>query len=47
MQFIPDYIKRKYNPKIITLSDPALELTERHMASVDKTISIMAHDLAG
>jgi len=50
MQFIPDYIKRKYNPSIITYLDPALkpilEQTYGILVYQDDLL-IMAHDLAG
>lgn len=50
MQFIPDYIKRKYNPKLITYLDPALESILEQTYGIlvyQDDLLIMAHDLAG
>lgn len=50
MQFIPDYIKRKHNPKAIRYLDPALEKILHRTSGVliyqDDLLTI-AHDLAG
>ncbi|MBI5400716.1 MAG: DNA polymerase III subunit alpha [Candidatus Yonathbacteria bacterium] len=50
MQFIPEYIKRKYNPHIIIYLDPALkpilEQTYGILVYQDDLL-IMAHELAG
>ncbi len=50
MQFIPDYIKRKHNPRLVSYMDPALEkiLKRTHGILVyqDDLLTI-AHDLAG
>lgn len=50
MQFIPDYIARKHNPKQITYLDPALEKILQRTYGVlvyqDDLLTI-AHDLAG
>ncbi|OHA59603.1 MAG: DNA polymerase III subunit alpha [Candidatus Vogelbacteria bacterium RIFOXYD1_FULL_46_19] len=50
MQFIPDYIKRKHNPKLVSYLDPALEhiLVQTYGVLVyQDDLLIMAHDLAG
>lgn len=50
MQFIPDYIKRKHNPKLVTYLDPALEKILHRTYGIlvyqDDLLTI-AHDLAG
>lgn len=50
MQFIPDYIKRKRNPKLVTYLDPALEKILTRTSGIliyqDDLLTI-AHDLAG
>ncbi len=50
MQFIPDYIQRKHNPKLIKYLDPALKpiLEQTYGVLVyQDDLLIMAHDLAG
>ncbi len=50
MQFIPDYIARKHNPKLITYLDPALqEILSRTYGILvyQDDLLIIAHDLAG
>ncbi|OHA58264.1 MAG: DNA polymerase III subunit alpha [Candidatus Vogelbacteria bacterium RIFOXYD1_FULL_44_32] len=50
MQFIPDYIARKHNPKLISYLDPALENILKQSYGVlvyQDDLLIMAHDLAG
>ena len=50
MQFIPDYIARKHNPKLISYLDPALEpiLEQTYGILVyQDDLLIMAHNLAG
>ncbi len=50
MQFIPDYIKRKHNPRLITYMDPALENILKQTYGIlvyQDDLLIMAHDLAG
>ncbi|MEK7650442.1 MAG: DNA polymerase III subunit alpha [Patescibacteria group bacterium] len=50
MQFIPDYISRKHNPKLIKYSDPAIEKILKATYGVlvyQDDLLIMAHDLAG
>ncbi len=50
MQFIPDYIARKHNPKLISYLDPALEHILKQSYGVlvyQDDLLIMAHDLAG
>jgi len=50
MQFIPDYIKRKHNPRLITYLDPALETILKQTYGIlvyQDDLLIMAHDLAG
>jgi DNA polymerase-3 subunit alpha len=50
MQFIPDYIARKHNPKLIKYLDPTLEpiLEQTYGVLVyQDDLLIMAHDLAG
>jgi len=50
MQFIPDYIKRKHRPKLVTYMDPALEKILKRTYGIlvyqDDLLTI-AHDLAG
>ncbi|MBX4191584.1 MAG: DNA polymerase III subunit alpha [Candidatus Doudnabacteria bacterium] len=50
MQFIPDYIKRKHNPRLVTYLDPALEKILKRTYGIlvyqDDLLTI-AHDLAG
>lgn len=50
LQFIPDYIARKHNPKLITYLDPALEKILKRTYGIlvyqDDLLTI-AHDLAG
>ncbi len=50
MQFIPDYIKRKHNPRLIKYLDPALEKILKRTYGIlvyqDDLLTI-AHDLAG
>lgn len=50
MQFIPDYIARKHNPKKISYLDPALEPILKKTYGIlvyQDDLLIMAHDLAG
>lgn len=50
MQFIPDYITRKHNPKLIKYPDPAIEKILKATYGVlvyQDDLLIMAHDLAG
>lgn len=50
MQFIPDYIARKHNPKLITYLDPALETILHRTYGIlvyQDDLLIIAHDLAG
>ena len=50
MQFIPDYIARKHNAKLISYLDPALENILKQTYGVlvyQDDLLIMAHDLAG
>ena len=50
IQFIPDYIERKHNPKLIKYLDPALEKILKKTYGVlvyQDDLLIMAHDLAG
>ncbi len=50
MQFIPDYIARKHNAKLISYLDPALEHILKQSYGVlvyQDDLLIMAHDLAG
>ncbi|MBI2100099.1 MAG: DNA polymerase III subunit alpha [Candidatus Vogelbacteria bacterium] len=50
MQFIPNYIARKHNPKLIKYLDPALEPILKQTYGVlvyQDDLLIMAHDLAG
>lgn len=50
MQFIPDYIARKHNPKLISYLDPALEKILEQTYGVlvyQDDLLIIAHDLAG
>ncbi len=50
MQFIPDYIKRKHNPRLVTYMDPSLEKILKRTYGIlvyqDDLLTI-AHDLAG
>ena len=50
MQFIPDYIKRKHNPRLVSYMDPALEKILKRTYGIlvyqDDLLTI-AHDLAG
>ncbi len=50
MQFIPDYIKRKHNPRLVSYMDPALEKILHRTYGIlvyqDDLLTI-AHDLAG
>lgn len=50
MQFIPDYIKRKHNPRLVKYMDPALEKILKRTYGIlvyqDDLLTI-AHDLAG
>ncbi len=50
MQFIPDFIKRKHNPRLVTYMDPAIEKILHRTSGVliyqDDLLTI-AHDLAG
>jgi DNA polymerase-3 subunit alpha len=50
MQFIPEYIERKHNPKLIKYLDPSLETILKQSYGVlvyQDDLLIMAHDLAG
>ncbi len=50
MQFIPDYIARKHNPKLISYLDPALEKILYRTYGIlvyQDDLLIIAHDLAG
>ncbi len=50
IQFIPDYIARKHNPKLIKYLDPALKTILQKTYGVlvyQDDLLIMAHDLAG
>ena len=50
MQFIPDYIKRKHNPKLIKYLDPALEKILKPTYGIlvyQDDLLMMARDLAG
>ncbi len=50
MQFIPDYIARKHNPKLITYLDPELERILNRTYGIlvyQDDLLIIAHDLAG
>ncbi|MEI6842989.1 MAG: DNA polymerase III subunit alpha [bacterium] len=50
IQFIPDYIKRKHNPKLITYLDPALEPILKKTNGIlvyQDDLLMMAHKLAG
>lgn len=50
MQFIPDYIARKHNPKLITFLDPELERILKRTYGIlvyQDDLLIIAHDLAG
>lgn len=50
MQFIPNYIERKHNPKLITYMDPAMEPILKQTFGIlvyQDDLLIIAHDLAG
>ena len=50
IQFIPEYIRRKHNPKLISYLDPALENILKQTYGIlvyQDDLLIMAHDLAG
>ncbi len=50
MQFIPDYIARKHNPKLITYQDKAFETILKQTYGIlvyQDDLLIIAHDLAG
>lgn len=50
MQFIPDYIARKHNPKLISYQDPEIERILNRTYGIlvyQDDLLIMAHDLAG
>jgi DNA polymerase III subunit alpha len=50
IQFIPDYISRKHNPKLIKYLDPSLEKILKKTYGIlvyQDDLLIMAHDLAG
>jgi len=50
IQFIPDYIARKHNPKLIKYLDPSLERILKKTYGIlvyQDDLLIMAHDLAG
>jgi len=50
IQFIPEYIKRKHNPELISYLDPALENILKQTYGIlvyQDDLLIMAHDLAG
>ncbi len=50
IQFIPEYIERKHNPKLVKYLDPALEHILKKTYGVlvyQDDLLIMAHDLAG
>jgi DNA polymerase-3 subunit alpha len=50
IQFIPDYIERKHNPKMVKYLDPALEKILKKTYGVlvyQDDLLMMAHDLAG
>ena len=50
MQFIPEYIKRKHNPRLVKFLDPALEKILGPTYGIlvyQDDLLIMAHDLAG
>ncbi len=50
MQFIPDYVARKHNPKLISYLDPALERILNRTYGIlvyQDDLLIIAHDLAG
>ena len=50
IQFIPEYIRRKHNPELITYFDPALENILKQTYGIlvyQDDLLIMAHDLAG
>ncbi|MHB8660370.1 MAG: DNA polymerase III subunit alpha [Minisyncoccota bacterium] len=50
MQFIPDYIERKHNPRLITFLDPAMEPILKQTYGIlvyQDDLLIMAHEFAG
>lgn len=50
IQFIPEYIRRKHNPRLISYLDPALEKILKQTYGIlvyQDDLLIMAHDLAG
>ncbi|MBI2062109.1 MAG: DNA polymerase III subunit alpha [Candidatus Yanofskybacteria bacterium] len=50
IQFIPEYIRRKHNPRLISYLDPALESILKQTYGIlvyQDDLLIMAHDLAG
>ena len=50
MQFIPQYIERKHNPRLISYLDPAMEPILKQTYGIlvyQDDLLIMAHDLAG
>ncbi|MBI2674806.1 MAG: DNA polymerase III subunit alpha, partial [Candidatus Yanofskybacteria bacterium] len=50
IQFIPEYIRRKHNPRMISYLDPALEKILKQTYGIlvyQDDLLIMAHDLAG
>src|SRR3989338_6082219 len=50
IQFIPEYIRRKHNPRLISYLDPALENILKQTYGIlvyQDDLLIMAHDLAG
>ena len=50
IQFIPEFIRRKHNPKLISYLDPALESILKQTYGIlvyQDDLLIMAHDLAG
>ncbi len=50
MQFIPQYIERKHNPRLITYLDPSMEPILKQSYGIlvyQDDLLIMAHDLAG
>ena len=50
IQFIPEYIRRKHNPRLISYLDPALETILKQTYGIlvyQDDLLIMAHDLAG
>jgi DNA polymerase-3 subunit alpha len=50
IQFIPEYIKRKHNPELVSYLDPALEKILKQTYGIlvyQDDLLMMAHDLAG